>query len=517
VGLDKPKLLTMVAAFVVALLIAVLAAGPARADPADIAAASRGVVRVVLVSSDGSNVQYVGHGSGFAVAPNLIVTNAHVIAPAREDSTMIVGVVPSEGATGFRAELVAFSPGNDLALLRLTDQGALPPLALFAGAVGDGAEVAAVGYPGNVDLAQGLSLAEIVEPQAAVKSRGYVSAGRSSREFQTLLHTAPVGTGNSGGPLLDGCGRVVGVNSFGTQSEGPDSEFYFAVAMPELLSFLRHSGVAVRTTAVPCRSNAEFDREESERAASERARLEREARARASASEGARAAATHRAELEVLAQRENGMALALLLVVLASAAGGSAGLLELRERRRHARIAAGLGAALLLGAVTVWLGRPSLDSIDRRAAASLGEQGRAKVPASASDGAVLCVFDPQRSRVTVSDAADVVLDWRRDGCVNGRTQYGHAGDAWSRILVPGDEATVSVHSFEPDSRTYKVERFMLDLARMNQLRQARAAFATPACGSGAEAARRFGHDQARLRQSLPPAANERLLYHCRRR
>ena len=53
--------------------LAALAAAPlALAEPADIAAASRGVVRVVLVSKDGDSVQYVGHGSGFAVSPTLV-------------------------------------------------------------------------------------------------------------------------------------------------------------------------------------------------------------------------------------------------------------------------------------------------------------------------------------------------------------------------------------------------------------------------------------------------------------
>ena len=54
------------------LMLLALAASPrALAEPADIAAASRGVVRVVLVSKDAGSVQYVGHGSGFAVAPDL--------------------------------------------------------------------------------------------------------------------------------------------------------------------------------------------------------------------------------------------------------------------------------------------------------------------------------------------------------------------------------------------------------------------------------------------------------------
>ncbi|MET0180163.1 MAG: trypsin-like peptidase domain-containing protein, partial [Novosphingobium sp.] len=114
------------------ILLLVLLARPALADPGDIAAAGRGVVRVVLVKSDGEAVQYVGHGSGFAVAPNLIVTNAHVVEALRDDDTMIVGVVPSEGSSGYLAQLVAFSPRNDLALLRLSD-GAVPQLTLFPG------------------------------------------------------------------------------------------------------------------------------------------------------------------------------------------------------------------------------------------------------------------------------------------------------------------------------------------------------------------------------------------------
>ena len=114
-------------------LAAFAAAPPALAEPADIAAASRGVVRVVLVSKDGDSVQYVGHGSGFAVSPTLVVTNAHVVAEARDTETMLIGVVPSEGTSGYLAKVVAYSPRNDLALLQLIDKGAIPALTLFPG------------------------------------------------------------------------------------------------------------------------------------------------------------------------------------------------------------------------------------------------------------------------------------------------------------------------------------------------------------------------------------------------
>ena len=505
----------------VLIALATLAAAPlASAEPADIAAASRGVVRVVLVSKDGESVQYVGHGSGFAVSPRLVVTNAHVVAEARDADTMLIGVVPSEGTSGYLAKVVAYSPRNDLALLQLIDKGAIPALALFPGAVEDGAEVYAVGYPGNVDLAQGLSLAEIVEPQSAVKTRGYVSAGRSSRQFETLLHTAPVGSGNSGGPLLDSCGRVIGVNSFGTLSEGADSEFYFAVSLREVAGFLREAGVRPRIAAMPCRSMAELDRAEDQRISSLQAQNDAQTRRQAAASEKARAQAQRRAELDVITERENGMALAALLLVAALVAGGTAFVFEQRDDRRKALIVGGVGIALLSTAIVVWLLRPPLGSIDERASASMSGAEPRPVAARSADaaaGAFVCVFDPSRSRATVSEVADVPFDWSAGGCVNGRTQYGLANDGWSRVLAPKDEATVSINRYDPATRTYRVERFLLGLDAMTAARAARSAIKAPACGVSEPAARDFGAGLEGIKALLPPQPNERLVYKCQPR
>ena len=104
-------------------LILVAVASPARAD--DISAAGRSVVRVVVIAFEDGEVSDFGHGSGFAVAPNRIVTNAHVVALAAEDPKMVVvGVVPPEGSQAVRAHVVAVDPARDLALVEL-DQGTL--------------------------------------------------------------------------------------------------------------------------------------------------------------------------------------------------------------------------------------------------------------------------------------------------------------------------------------------------------------------------------------------------------
>src|SRR3546814_5018679 len=130
----------------------------------------------------------------------------------------------------------------------------MPSDTFCSGGVQDWQPVTAIGYPGTVDRAQVLDLQDMIELLTPVKSSGTVSAGRSSRQFDTILHTAPMASGNSGGPLVDACGRVVGINSFGSLSDGNDAEFGFAISNREIASFLRQAGVDFARTNVECKS-----------------------------------------------------------------------------------------------------------------------------------------------------------------------------------------------------------------------------------------------------------------------
>lgn len=511
-------------ALLVALLIALpLALVPARvaADPSDIAAASRSVVRVVLISRNAAGVSLIGHGSGFVVAPDLVVTNAHVVAPLASDPDMRAGIVPSQGKSGYFAKVVAYSARNDLALLRLAEKGSLVPATLFTGAVTDGEDVYAVGYPGNVDQAQGLNPADLMSPTAPVKTRGAVSAGRTSKGFETILHTAPIGSGNSGGPLLDACGRVIGTNSFGTTSDtAADSEFYFAISMREIMRFLTNAGINVRATGEPCRSLAELDAAERERQAGARALSEEQQRAVEAKQAAALQAATRQAEMEVIASRENHLALAGLALLLALASGATAIWLGPQQRPRQ-RKAAIVGCAVLLVVVPLaWFTRPSIAGIDERAREIVAEA--APTPASQpiatatpTEAAYICVFNPQRSRVTVSETADVPFAWKDDGCVNGRTQYGLGPEGWSKVLAPGADDTVTIASFDPATRTYRQDRYLLDMETMAKMRAERGKYPAPACGAGEAEARKLGDAQAALRALLPAQPNERMVYDCR--
>ncbi len=527
----------LVAALAALLLAGFAALAPARAEPADVAAAARGVVRVVVIGSDGEEIYPISHGTGFAVSPTRIVTNAHVVLQAQADETLRIGIVPSEGDDAEYASVIAVSPRNDLALLAIEGDLRLPPLSIAGGGTSDSGEVSAVGYPMNVDRAQGLGNGDIFKSQPPVKSRGFLSGTRPSRQFDTILHTAPIARGNSGGPLLDGCGRVLGVNSFGADSDGSDAEFYFAVSDRELLPFLRENGVRPVVNALPCRSLAELDAAEQTRRDAE----QRAARLQLSEEAEAQRSRRQRVQLEaamaVAQERENAMAFAALLMVAALAAAGLAWRAGQKradesepdeddfERHAGSRVPmlAFAGVAVLAAAASagIWLSRPGLAEIDRRVIAAMAdgqkgsEVGSAGPQAANSAAAnLICTLDPSRSRVTGPANEEIAFSWEAQGCVNGRTQYGFLGETWSRLFVPNEEAAVSVNSYDPGSRTYRMERYLLPRAAMEAARSARAAYSAPACGSD-EPATLLGERQSAVAALLPGAPNERLVYDCR--
>ena len=504
-------------ALLLALVAPALTPMSAQAEPADIDAAARGVVRVVIIGDNNGELFPISHGTGFAVSGDTVVTNAHVVRDALRDEGMQIGIVPNGGGEAVYGRIVAVLARNDLALIRITGSLRLPPLALAGGAPPDSGEVTSVGYPMNVDRAQGLDLSDIFRSQPPVKSRGYVSGARPSRQFDTILHTAPIARGNSGGPLLDPCGRVVGVNSFGADNDGGDAEFFFAVSNRELVPFLRANDVEPRIIAAECRSMADLDEAERDRMEREQSAARADLAERAEARRIKRERALLEAEQGVFVEREDRVFLAVVLLLVAFGLGQWALALWQADPRdeKRARIVGGASAALVLAAIAAYLTRPGLDEIDRRVAAAMQDpdDGEGEAEAPGGDLALLCRLVPERSRVTSAKVEDIEFDWTADGCVNERTQYGLAGGSWNRVFVPNAEDAVSVSSFDPDRRIFRTERYLLPREAMSAARAARGKYSAPECGSD-NAAARLGDLQGEVLAQLPRQANERLVYEC---
>ncbi|HAU22942.1 MAG TPA: protease, partial [Erythrobacter sp.] len=446
----------------------------------------------------------------------MIVTNAHVVREALLDDTLRIGIVPPEGDKAAYGRAISVSPRNDLALIEITDGSLrLPALTIAGGIPADLRDVSAVGYPMNVDQAQGLDIGDIFRSQPPVKSRGFISGSRPSRQFDTILHTAPIARGNSGGPLLDNCGRVLGVNSFGANSDGTDAEFYFAVSTRELLPFLRANQVEASLNALPCRSLDDVDAVERARNAQLRADALNRINARDAELRAKRNRAQLEAQLAVQDDRETALAAALVALLISAGAGYFA--FHTRQaggEQKPIAIAAVVSGIAAIAAVTLWLSRPGLEEIDERVAAAMdGDQAGGDEPSLATEGTMLCAIVQERSRITGSRMDDVEFIWAADGCVNGRTQYGMADGEWRRVLVPDDEDAVSVSSYDPQTRTFRTDRYPLGRNAMEQIRTARREYTPPQCGV-TDAAREMGEQQSTVLSLLPSRPNERLVYSC---
>jgi S1-C subfamily serine protease len=167
-----------------------------------------------IVKIEGEACSRIQEGSGFFVADDLVVTNAHVVA-GEDDSDVIL----SDGSR-MDGTVVAFDPARDLAVLR-TSGADRAPLPLDRAEVGTSGGV--FGHPRGGPLE--ISPFQVGEEITAVGTDIYDSS-RSERDV--LVLAADLAPGDSGGALVDPRGQVVGV-AFAIAPDRPSVAYALAV------------------------------------------------------------------------------------------------------------------------------------------------------------------------------------------------------------------------------------------------------------------------------------------------
>jgi S1-C subfamily serine protease len=166
-------------------------------------AASRSVVRVL-----GTACGLAIEGSGWAAAPDLVVTNAHVVAGEQDTTVQVGGSSPT-----LPARVVLFDARDDVAVLSARGL-ALPALALVAQPA-SGTAGAVLGYPENGPLRA--TAGRIGRTQTVLTDDAY---GRGPVQRLLTPLRGAVRPGNSGGPLVDARGRVLTTIFAGTVGGG---------------------------------------------------------------------------------------------------------------------------------------------------------------------------------------------------------------------------------------------------------------------------------------------------------
>ncbi|MCA3276113.1 MAG: trypsin-like peptidase domain-containing protein [Roseomonas sp.] len=206
----------------------------------------------------------IGHGSGFFIAGDLVLTNAHVVQQADPNQIFVMSRAMGRAV---KAQLVSMTRGAgggpvepgmlDVALLRLPE--AVPgaqPLALTPTA-DKLLDVVAAGYPASVvQVEQGmqeLQQGRLGTPPELVLTRGSISTiQRLENGLVVMPHSADISPGNSGGPLVDTCGRVVGINTFVSYATQVADRVKYAQKTENLLPWLQQQNIPVTVQTEAC-------------------------------------------------------------------------------------------------------------------------------------------------------------------------------------------------------------------------------------------------------------------------
>lgn len=496
-------ILTVRALIGVALL---LLAAPFAAAQSGVDGAEQSTVRVAVIVEAGDARSLIGTGSGFVVGPNLVVTNAHVVAPVRQQDGAGVAVIAPGGDGMLPARIVSYSALSDLALLEVRGGGRLTPLTISLAEPRPGDAIVALGYPDVDDIRR--SADELISPMTPSRTTGAIASLRerapTGDPIPTINHEAVISSGSSGGPLLDDCGRVLGVNTWHARGRDTIETRGVATRASQLLEFLDEAGVRATTTDERCLTVTE--RVEAERASTVEA-LQTQNRELAAKLE----TADRLTRLALVILLGGTVALLVAVIVLGAIVFGRRHMTRATDPEPHpasmrrgapgvlAVVAGATVAAVLVVVAGVYLWR-------------YRDLGAAPSAARAFAGEQTCALDRGASANVGEDEEDASFAASGDLCVNGRTLYAPSenGRSYQRVMLSRERRAIDVLTLDPRGRRFERERFALSSGDFDRALES-AGGALDGCGASREAVQQRN---ASLLEFTTGEPTQRLVWRC---
>lgn len=193
---------------------------------------SRSVVRVRAFHIDEDNRDASSVTTGAGVVANasqgLVITSAHLV-----DDATLISVTGPDGAES-TASLRGLDVNTDIALIEADVDGATSARFVDSALVEPGDVVFAIGYPRALD--QTITAGII----SGVARQGIAPGGLGAHGLDEFIQTdAAMHPGNSGGPLVDSAGRVIGINTFILSESGDDSGLNFTTPSRFVMTVVR--------------------------------------------------------------------------------------------------------------------------------------------------------------------------------------------------------------------------------------------------------------------------------------
>ena len=192
-------------------------------------------------------ISEIGTGTGFFVAPGIVATNRHVV----ENSPDVLLLNKALGGLT-RGKVIALSreEERDYALIRLDAASrSLPAPLPLCGGVKKTDKVGSWGFPGTISRAdpqfQALMRGDLHAVPEEVYSEGVVNVVYETAP-PMIMHTAVTSHGNSGGPLVNANGCVVGISTMISQDQNSYRQTSVALASGDLAAFLWQHGISPR-------------------------------------------------------------------------------------------------------------------------------------------------------------------------------------------------------------------------------------------------------------------------------